>query len=377
MKITAVKTFPITLTVKPEFYIVSSAGPHAISRYVIVAIHTDEGLVGWGEATVVPLWSGETQGGATALIQDYFAKCVIGRDPRDYKTLLQEMDASALDNHFTKAAVEMALLDLVGKKEQKPIYELIGGAKNSLQIPIKFSIGLREPEDAAQIASTKVQEGFTAIKLKVGPDPEKDLLRVRLVREAIGDKIKLNVDTNGGWSVEQAIHEIPRYEKFNLAYVEQPTPRWDIDGLAKVRSATGAKIMADEGVFSYWQAEEVIRKQAADLISIYPGKNGGILKSQQICQLAESAGVGCHLGSNLEWDIGTAAMCHLTVASKNVPVKTFPVDILGPLYYSVKPQQKPICFQNGHVFCPEGHGLGVEISEEELKPLATPNARQS
>ena len=377
MKIAAVKTFPITLTVKPEFYIVSSAGPHSISRYVIVAIHTDTSAVGWGEATVVPLWSGETQGGANALIHDYFAPQLIGRDVADYKKLLKELDAQALDNHFTKAAVEMALLDLVGKAQKKPIYDLIGGAKNSLQVPIKFSIGLREPEDAAQIAATKVKEGFTAIKLKVGPDPEKDLLRVRLVREAIGEEIKLNVDTNGGWSVEEAIREIPRYEKFNLAYVEQPTPRWDIDGLAKVRAATGAKIMADEGIFTFWQAEEVIAKKAADLISIYPGKNGGILKSQRICQLAESAGVGCHLGSNLEWDIGTAAMCHLAVACKNVPVQTFPVDILGPLYYSVKPKQKPICFQRGHVFCPEGHGLGVEINEDELQAIASPSTRKS
>jgi L-alanine-DL-glutamate epimerase-like enolase superfamily enzyme len=369
VKITAVETFPITLSVRPEFYIVSSAGPHAVSRYVIVAIHTDEGLTGWGEATVVPLWSGETQGGATALIRDNFAPLLKGRDPADFEDVIVAMDAVALENHFTKAAVEMALLDLVGQKQKKAIYELLGGAKNPLQIPIKFSIGLREAEDAAQIAATKVKEGFSAIKLKVGPNPEKDLLRVRLVREAIGEKIKLNVDTNGGWTVEQAINEIPRYEKYNLAYVEQPTPRWDIDGLAKVRAATGVKIMADEGVFSIWQAEEVIRKKAADLISIYPGKNGGILKAQKICRLAEDAGVGCHLGSNLEWDIGTAAMCHLAAACKNVPVQEFPVDILGPLYYSVKPKQKPLCFARGHVFVPEGAGLGMEIDENEIKAL--------
>jgi muconate cycloisomerase len=372
MKITAVKTFPITLTVKPEFYIVSSAGAHAVSRYVIVKIETDEGIFGWGEATVVSLWNGETQGGALALIQDYFAPLLIGKNPTDIESLAQAMDAAALENHFTKAAVEMALFDLIGKAQNKPVYELLGGAKNPLQIPIKFSIGLREPEDAANIAANKVKEGFSAIKLKVGPDPKKDLLRVRLVREAIGDNIKLNVDTNGGWSVEEAIREIPRYERFNLAYVEQPTPRWDIDGLAQVRAATGAKIMADEGVFSIWQAEDVIRKNAADLISIYPGKNGGLLKSQRICQLAEDAGIGCHLGSNLEWDIGTAAMCHLTAACKNVPVKQFPVDILGPLYYSVKPQQKPVCFQNGFVHVPQGFGLGIEINEKEIEALASP-----
>jgi L-Ala-D/L-Glu epimerase len=80
--------------------------------------------------------------------------------------------------------------------------------------------------------------------------------------------------------------------------------------------------------------------------------------------------VGCHLGSNLEWDIGTAAMCHLAAACQNVQVKEFPVDILGPLYYAIHPQQKPICFQKGHVSVPQGAGLGVEISDEEIKALA-------
>lgn len=375
MKITSIRTYPITLTVRPEFYIVSSAGAHAISRYVIVAIDTDEGLTGWGEATVVPLWSGETQGGALALIQNHFAPMLQGRDPSDIDTIAQQMDAITLDNHFTKAAVEMALLDLVGKKQRKPIYDLLGGAKNPMQIPIKFSIGLREPDDAANIAAAKVKEGFTAIKLKVGPDAKKDLRRVQAVREAIGPKIRLNVDVNGGWSVEQSIREIPRYKKFNLEYVEQPTPRWDIDGMAKVRAAVNLPIMADESVFSIWQAEQVIEKHAADLISIYPGKNGGILKSQKICTLAEKAGIGCHLGSNLEWDIGTAAMCHLAVACSNVPVKKFPVDILGPLYYAVRPQSKAICFQKGHVAVPSDAGLGVEINEEEIKALANPKTR--
>ncbi|HEY1686227.1 MAG TPA: mandelate racemase/muconate lactonizing enzyme family protein [Tepidisphaeraceae bacterium] len=368
VKITKIRMFPITLAVKPEFYIVSSAGAHAVSRYVVVAIETDGGLVGWGEATVVPVWSGETQGGALALIQDYFVSMLMGRDPVDIEAIAQEMDG-IIDNPFTKAAVEMALLDLAGKQQKKPVYELLGGAKNRLEIPIKFSIGLREPDDAANIAATKVKEGFTAIKLKVGPDPERDLARVRAVREAVGTKVRMNVDVNGGWTVEQAIRETKRYEPYRLEYVEQPTPRWDIEGMARVKQAVGVPIMADESVFSVWQAEQVIAKKAADLISIYPGKNGGILKSKKICEMAGRAGIGCHLGSNLEWDIGTAAMCHLAAACANVTVAKFPVDILGPLYYAIKPRSKPVRFDRGHVFVPEGNGLGVEICAEELEAL--------
>jgi L-alanine-DL-glutamate epimerase-like enolase superfamily enzyme len=367
MKISGVRTYPITLTVRPEFYIVSSAGAHAISRYVLVSIETDEGVTGWGEATVVPLWSGESQGGAIALVRDYIAPLLKNRAPSEID--FKEIDSIAIDNHFTKAAIEMALLDLLGQQQQQPIYEMLGGVKNSLRIPIKFSIGLREPEDTAAIAAEKVRQGFTAIKIKVGPDSAKDLRRVKAVREAIGPKIKLNVDVNGGWSVEQAIREIPRYYEFGLEYVEQPTPRWDIDGMAKVRAAVDVPIMADEAVFAIWQAEEVIKKKAADLISIYPGKNGGILKSQKICKLAEDAGIGCHLGSNLEWDIGTAAMCHLAAACANVQIGKFPVDILGPLYYAVHPRNKPIRFENGCVITPSGPGLGIEIDPEEIESL--------
>jgi muconate cycloisomerase len=374
MRIASVQTYPITLSVKPEFYIVSSAGAHAVSRYVIVAIRTvDEGLTGWGEATVVPLWSGESQGGARALIHDYFEPLLLGREIDGVEGVVAfaaEMDAIAVDNSFTKAAVEMALLDLIGKQQGRPVYELLGGARNPLEIPIKFSIGLREPDDAAQIAAGKVREGFTAIKLKVGPDPDKDFARVRAVRDAVGPDVRMNVDVNGGWSVQQAIREIARYAPLKLEYVEQPTPRWDIDALAAVRRAADVPIMADESVFSVEHAAQAIAKQAADLISIYPGKNGGILKSKRICDMAADAGIGCHIGSNLEWDLGTAAMCHLAAACANVQVARFPVDILGPLYYVVKPRATAIRFERGRVRVPRGHGLGIELCGEELEVLA-------
>jgi muconate cycloisomerase len=371
--ITSVRTFPVTLAVRPEFEIVSSAGAHRISRYVVIAIETREGWVGWGEATVMALWSGETQGGADAIIREAFIPLLIGREVRDLadvEAFANAMDAAAVDNFFAKAAIEMALLDLLGKALGRPVYALLGGAKNPLQIPIKFSIGLREPDDAAGIAAAKVKAGFTAIKLKVGPDPDKDLARVRAVRDAIGPGVRLNVDVNGGWTVEQSIREIPRYDELQLEYVEQPTPRWDIDAMAKVRQAVDVPIMADESIFSAWQARLVIDRRGADLISIYPGKNGGILKSKKICEMAAEAGIGCHIGSNLEWDIGTAAMCHLAAACANVPVAQFPVDILGPLYYAVKPRVAPIVFERGRVQVPSGNGLGVIIGADELVALA-------
>src|SRR5688572_26797380 len=126
---------------------------------MVVGVRAADGLTGWGEATVVPLWSGESQGGARALIHDYVEPLLLGREIDGVEGVVAfaaEMDAIAVDNSFTKAAVEMALLDLVGKQQGRPVYELLGGARNPLEIPIKFSIGLREPDDAAQIAAGKV-----------------------------------------------------------------------------------------------------------------------------------------------------------------------------------------------------------------------------
>jgi muconate cycloisomerase len=280
------------------------------------------------------------------------------------------------ENPFTKAAIEMALVDLAGKSLGEPLYKLLAPGKSTREIPIKFSIGLREPEDAASIAREKVRQGFRAIKVKVGPDPERDFARTAAVRNAIGPELQLTIDVNGGWSAEQAIQEIPRYNELGVEYVEQPTPRWNIEAMAEVRKRSSLPIMADESVFSPWQAAQVIARRAADIISIYPGKNGGILRAMDIAGQAAVAGVACHIGSNLEWDIGTAAMCHLACACSNVDAERYPVDILGPLYYEVRPQ-KPLSLEEGKVTVPVLPGLGVEIEKSEIENLSRESTRSA
>src|SRR5687767_11240730 len=105
MKITEVRTYRVTFPVRPEFAIVSSAGGHHVSRYVFVEVVADDGSSGWGEATVVPLWSGETQGGAKAAIDEVLGPLLIGKDPADLEELSRQMEAALIDNFFTKAAV--------------------------------------------------------------------------------------------------------------------------------------------------------------------------------------------------------------------------------------------------------------------------------
>jgi L-alanine-DL-glutamate epimerase-like enolase superfamily enzyme len=125
-----------------------------------------------------------------------------------------------------------------------------------------------------------------------------------------------------------------------------------------LRNQTSIPIMLDESIFTRQDALEAIRTDACDLISIYPGKNGGILRSLEIAQMAAAAGVQCTIGSNLEMDLGTAAMLHLAVATPDLAISV-DHDIIGPLYYEQHSTGTPIRFQNGCAILPEGPGLGV------------------
>jgi muconate cycloisomerase len=375
MQITRLMTIPVERAVRPEVVITSSLGTHAVSHYLLVRVETDTGLCGIGEATVTPVWSGETAAGARHLIEGYLAPTLIGRAPTDITGALAAMDRTAHGNPFTKAAVEMALFDLWGQAEQRPVYELLGGACRPLALPIRFSLAAGTPEATAARALQRVREGFRTVKVKVGTDPAADVARVRAVREAIGPEIRLTIDANGGWSAETAIRAVREMASCDLALVEQPTPRDDLDGMARVRRAIEAPVMADESVFTVADAREILRREAADVISVYPGKNGGILRCREIAERAAAAGVACAIGSNLEFDIATAAMCHLAVATPNIAAERFAGDLLGPLYYSEPVVQQPLRYSGGTVHCPDGPGLGVALRPDLLEAPTSSSPR--
>jgi muconate cycloisomerase len=364
MRVASVRALPIQGDVAAELAIVSSLGEHTRGQYVLVELRDSEGRIGLGEASVTSVWSGETQSGAMALISEAFAPQVIGADPFDVEWISRKMDQAAFGNPFAKAAVEMALFDLQGQALGIPVYQLLGGRdREAPAIRLKFVVGAVEPDLAAQRARRMVDQGWQAIKVKVGrhPEPQQDIDRLKAVREAVGPEVWLSVDANGGYTVAQAVWAARRFEKLGIALFEQPTRRGDHVSLAAVRRRCDIPIMADESVFSPLDALDVIRHQAADVLSLYPGKHGGIRATQQIAKLAEAAGVPCTIGSNLEREVATAAMAHVTVATANLQCERFPGDLIGPLYYERPLTAKPLDYERDRLHVPTGPGLGVRL----------------
>jgi muconate cycloisomerase len=202
-------------------------------------------------------------------------------------------------------------------------------------------MGAYDTERASRCAAELVEAGFTTIKVKVGAKRQADLERVRVVREAIGEESELVIDANAALGAESAIQLIEKLEDCKVGLFEQPTPRGDFEGLAHVRQRIKPPVMADDICFDMSDARECIRNEACDVISVYPGKNGGIRRSMSICEFAAGHGVACSIGSNLELDVASAAMCHLVVACPNMKIEKYPGDILGPDYHEFSIARNP------------------------------------
>jgi L-Ala-D/L-Glu epimerase len=367
VKITKIETYPVRIPLKPERWMVSALGRHEVSEYLLVRVETDQGIEGAGEATVMPRWSGETVWTAKTIIENVIAPLLVGADPLDVPRVDFLMDLATQCNWFAKSAVEMACWDIRGKAEKRPVYELLGGAKRPLAIRCRFSMGAYPPERAKTRTKELVAAGFTTIKVKVGTELEEDVERVRIVRETMGPDLDLVIDANCGYDVPTAIRAAERMADYNVALFEQPTPRGDFHGLAEVRRAIKPLVMADDICFDFYDAVECIRHEACDVISVYPGKNGGIRKSKRIVDYAAEYGVACSIGSNLELDIASAAMCHLVAACENMNVERFPGDILGPEYHEFSVVDNPLQIEGPVITLNDAPGLGVSVNWDKVR----------
>ncbi len=366
MKIERVKATPVKVPLKQGMTTKTAHGEHIVSPYVIIQIYTDDGHVGLGEATVAPRWSGETSTSCRAVIKELVEPELVGENPADINKLCNILDQVIKLNPFTKSGVEMALWDLAGKSAGKPLYELLGGKVRD-EIPMKMVIGAFDVETSVSLAERFLQWGVDCLKVKVGLDPDEDLARIQAVRALAGPDIKICLDANCGWPPAVARRMLRMLEPLDILFAEQPSaPHFDHE-MALIRTGTTIPIMADESVFTLHDAMETAINRSADIISVYPGKNGGISQTLGISYLAKGAGLRCHMGSNLELGIATAAMLHLATSVSIIDSETYPGDLLGPLYHEGDLIDTALELGPKIAKVPEGPGLGVTLDNDQIE----------
>jgi muconate cycloisomerase len=366
MKITSIETIPVRVPLKKNRNTLTAHGAHITSDYVIVKVYTDAGIIGLGEATVAPRWSGETPGSCIWAIREILGPKLIGLDPTCINQARILMDRALKLNPFTKAAIEMALWDISGKAAGVPLFVLLGGKVRDI-IPTKMVIGAFELPQVKLLAEEFLAMGIKTIKVKTGISLESDIARVTTVREAVGSDIAITIDSNCGWSIATAKLALERLKPLGILVAEQPIAPGDNAAMAMLRNTCGIPIMADESAFTLADTWNLIRDGAVDVISVYPGKNGGIASSIEIANTARAAGVFCHIGSNLELGIGTAAMIHLAASVSSIDSETYPSDILGPKYHvaDLLKMQLDLGVEGARI--PFGPGLGVELDEMQVE----------
>jgi muconate cycloisomerase len=366
MRITQIEAIPIRVPLKAGLTTKTAHGEHVDSPYVIVRVHTDAGLIGLGEATVSPRWSGETSPGCVAAVEQIIGPALTGADPTRITALRFRLERELKLNPFTRAAVEMALWDLAGKAAGIPVYQLLGG-KVRERMPIKMVVGAFPVPQAVKLAERFLAWGVRCLKVKVGLDLATDRERVRVVRELAGPGVPVGIDANCGWNPVTARRMLQDLHEYNLLFAEQPIPPGDVRLLAELKRTTAVPLMADESVFTLADAWALTTAQAVDILSVYPGKHGGIAASLEIAHVAQAAGIVCSVGSNLELGIGTAAMLHLAAAAPAIDSETYPADLIGPLYHEADLLTQPLQLGPEAAVVPDGPGLGVELDMKQVE----------
>jgi L-alanine-DL-glutamate epimerase-like enolase superfamily enzyme len=361
IRISEIEVIPVRVPI--DFYYASSMGIRGDSEFVLVRLISSDGLVGYGEASLEYNWlNGETQESAITAIDKYISRHLKDEKIISLNLALRKINNAIAGNLYAKAAVDIALHDLVCKHLGIPLFEYFGGLLSN-EVEVKFNIPITSSEVVARLSKEAREKGFKTIKLKVGLDERTDLSNLQTIRSIMGYDVKIGVDANGAWNPKQAVRIIKKMEEFDLLFVEQPVPRWSIDGLKYVAQHVTTPVMADESISTPYDAIKLVKSNAVHMFSVYIGKAGGINEARKILHIAEGAGIDCTIGSNIELGIGNAAKLHVAASSSIV---TIAPDI-APWFYTedvITPKLECI---NGKVKVPEGEGLGIRVDEDKIE----------
>jgi muconate cycloisomerase len=335
------------------------------ARNIVVRIEAADGTVGWGEAASAPTMTGDTLGGLMAAVRDHLAPRLVGRNAWDRPALVAMLRAALIGNTGAHSAIEMALLDLAGRKAGLPLVDLIGGAVRRAVAPMWLLGRDTLDEDVAE-ATAKVRGGFRFFKLKVATKAlDQDIATTHALRTALGPEITLCADANCGFSREAARHYVEATRPSKLLFLEQPLAAADLDGLGALARVSPMSIGADEGIHALHDIEAHAQRGAGG-VSLKLIKLGGFSVALEAAALCERLGLEINVAAKVaESSIASAAAIHLACA---LPRIAWGVS-LTHVYLAEDLVRSPWQLRDGMIALPDGPGLGVEVDEGQVARL--------
>ncbi len=359
MKIKAIDIYRFSIPMVP-FTIATGTMDYA--QNMVICIHTNEGLTGWGECSAFPMIAGETQDTCLVLAKS-FAKIWLNKNPLEIEDRLKELHAFIAGNYTAKSAFDMALFDIAAKSHDKPLFEYLGGSYGEPESDI--TIGIGTPEVMAATAIEFVQQRRARfLKIKLGHNPEDDIRRMTAIQDAIGQGIKMRIDANQGWNFEDAVLVLTALQGMDIQFCEQPMPKTLDDKMPALRRISRVPIMADESVFTHNDAKRLIREQACDYVNIKLSKAGGIWEALNIHDVCAKAEIPNMLGGMLESRLALTAKVHVALACPNIQFYDLDTCLLG---HKEDPITGGALFQDLTLKPPTVPGIGAEVDPDYLK----------
>lgn len=368
MIIKDLEVFPLSLPMKQSFQI--SGGTVGDSNqgapHVYVKIVSDEGFEGWGEARPSHRWSYETIETVVSTIQRYIKPLLIGMKVDDLATIHEMIDKEissgiSKGQPICKAAVDMALYDLIGKKSNKSLSEILLG-RSKEGIDLSYLISTRDRDEATKKARYARENGFKAVDVKIGFNVDIDMEVLEVVKSETPD-LFFRVDANQGYSLPEAIKAAKKMEKIGVDVFEQPLKANDLLGARELRRKTSVPIALDESIWSPSDVLQAIRLEACDYAVIKLTKMGGITGAKLAGEIAKEANLGLLGGGLTESFLGLTSSAHLF----NYLGIHLPSDLNGPFFLADDPVHNKGSIEMGSLLLPSGYGIGCEVDPKKLE----------
>ena len=361
-KIERMEVFGVDMPLIGEF---TSAGvTKQVTKCAVLRLTAGDGTV--GITSIEPSATAKSPHTAADLavtLRERIAPAIIGQDPLNIHRLSELFDSLSATQPGAAAGAEMACVDLAARLCNVPLHDYLGGA---VQESVEFNgwIGMLPAAEAAAEAKRWLKAGFRSAKIKVGGGLEADHDRVAAVREAVGSSMKLRIDANMLYDAQTSLKLCQMVKPYDLQLFEQPAPKDDLAGLARVRREGGIPVMADESVYDYRSLLAVIKADAADFIKFGVKQAGGILRATRMLATAQAAGIPCVIGHGFGLDPSTIAEVMVAATSRNVLPG---LECVGPLKVVDTVTTTRLDISTGRLKLPSGPGIGVAVDERKLE----------